>query len=179
MGKPGRPFCGMGLEPWDLCKQAGCFVRVRVQAAHSGPERVAPCTPTPHPVSSWEASHLFTLRTPPPLLWSSAAILLPLSLPGGWELGPRRRTSEGWPHCLPGSRQPRQSPAQGPLSQNSKVGRENQAQQAKGPVLLSSLGKWEGSAHFTVSLVQGSRLSQCYLLGTFTCPESVESLPSG
>lgn len=163
MGKPGRPFCEMGLEPWDLCKQAGCFVQVRVQAAHLGPERVAPCTLLPRPVSSLEASHLFTLKTLPPLLWSSAAILLPLCLGlGTW-------ASKGWPHRLPGSRQPRQSPAQGPpLSQNSKVGRENQAQQAKGPVLLSLLGKWEGSAHFTVSLAQGSRLSQCHLLGTFT-----------
>lgn len=89
-------------------------------------------------------------------------VLLPLCLGvGSW-------ASKGWPHCLPGSRQPRQSPAQGPLSQNSKVGRENQAQQAKGPVLLRLLGKWEGSAHFTVSLAQGSRLSQCHLLGTFT-----------
>lgn len=84
-------------------------------------------------------------------------------LPGGWELGQQRLAT-----LFTRIQATQTEPSSGTTSQNSKVGRENQAQQAKGPVLLSLLGKWEGSAHFTVSLAQGSRLSQCHLLGTFT-----------
>lgn len=141
----------MGLEPWDLCKQAGCFVRVRVQAAHLGPERVAPCTLLPRPVSSLEASHLFTLKTLPPLLWSSAAILLPLCLGlGTW-------ASKGWPHCLPGSRQPRQSPAQGPpLSQNSKVGKREPGPAGQGPSSVELVGEVGGLC--TLHSIPGPRI---------------------
>lgn len=72
LGKPGCPFCGMGLEPWDL------FRSKLAALPKSGCK--APCTPSPQPIFSLEASHLFTMRIP---TFFSAMELLPLC----WGLG--------------------------------------------------------------------------------------------
>lgn len=116
LGKPGCTFCGMGLEAWDLSGSKLAALPIRVQIALLGPVCGSRC---PIPPTSLEASHLFTLRTPPPL--------------SAWGLA----------HGLPGSRQPRE-PRSGAIQPEPQVGRENQAQQATGLVLLD-LGKRKGS----------------------------------
>lgn len=126
LGKPGCPFCGMGLESWDL------FRSKLAALPKSGCK--APCTPSPQPIFSLEASHLFTMRIP---TFFSAMELLPLCLGvGGW-------ASRGWPHYLPGSRQPRE-PSSGAIQPEQQGRQREPGPTGHIPVSLG-LGKQKGS----------------------------------
>lgn len=147
---------------WLLCPSWGVGSTLALRSR----ETAAPQAPSLRLVPSLEAAHLLSLSIGPPLSSMEHSDLGPLC-PGA---GPA-----GLGHsCTGGRALPVQSSTRVRSARAARQA-EHWTQQAMGLVLLG-LQKQEGCSLFTVVLARRSRPSQCHLLGTFTCPESVESL---
>lgn len=171
VGEARLSLCRMGLEPRDPSRsklvalpELGCGQHTQAR------ETAAPRAPSGLLVGGFSSARREDWTSPlhlPPL-WSHGCDPAPLC----WELGPQGLATTAYQD--PGH--PYRAQLGGPFSQNSKVGR---APDPTGRRPASVGPREEGEAPRSLhgrTLAARSGPSQCHLLRTFICPESVASL---